>query len=373
MAAPEHGFTWMSIIPGLDLLPDHTATAGLIAGGILATAYVARRQLAGAADPAVPDGTYTARNLMEIFVEGFTSLVEGVVGKDARLYAPFYGALFLFILCCNLIGLLPGFVPPTSNANTTLGLGITSFVAFNYFGFRRHGAAYLRHFLGPIWWLVPLMLPLELIDVLLRPITLNLRLLMNMFADHLVLDIFTDLTRVIVPVVFYMLGTFVSIVQAFVFTLLSLVYVALAVGGHDEEHAHGPKGSRARGRVDPRPEPDSFPIWLIGFARPRCGEEDREAWPGSDPFSASKGGNRRCARRSGGCSERRRSPCSDRAWHSPRRPGPRAAVTDISHWRPVSGSASRRSAPGSGRAVRWQRPWNRLAEIPTLPIEFKPR
>ncbi len=238
MAAPEHGFTWMSIIPGLDLLPDHTATAGLIAGGILATAYVARRQLAGAADAALPDGTFTARNVVEIFVEGFTSLVEGVVGKDARLYAPFYGALFLFILCCNLIGLLPGFVPPTSNANTTLGLGITSFVAFNYYGFRRHGAAYLRHFLGPIWWLVPLMLPLELIDVLLRPITLNLRLLMNMFADHLVLDIFTDLTRVIVPVVFYMLGTFVSIVQAFVFTLLSLVYVTLAVGGHDEEHAH---------------------------------------------------------------------------------------------------------------------------------------
>jgi F-type H+-transporting ATPase subunit a len=238
MAGPEHGFTWMSIIPGLDLLPDHTATAGLIAGGILATAYIARRQLADAADAALPDGTFTARNIVEIFVEGFTSLVEGVVGKDARLYAPFYGALFLFILCCNLIGLLPGFVPPTSNANTTLGLGITSFVAFNYFGFRRHGAAYLKHFLGPIWWLVPLMLPLELIDVLLRPITLNLRLLMNMFADHLVLDIFTDLTRVIVPVVFYMLGTFVSIVQAFVFTLLSLVYVALAVGGHDEEHAH---------------------------------------------------------------------------------------------------------------------------------------
>ena len=82
------------------------------------------------------------------------------------------------------------------------------------------------------------MLPLELIDNFLRPITLNLRLMMNMFADHLVLDIFTDLTRLIVPVVFYMLGTFVSVIQAFVFTLLSIVYVALAVGGHDEEHEH---------------------------------------------------------------------------------------------------------------------------------------
>ena len=241
-AGPEHGFTWMSIIPGLDHLPDHTATAGLVAGLLLGTAYIARRQLAAAADPAVPDGTFTARNLVEIYVEAFTDLVQGVVGRDAKMYAPFYGALFLFILCCNLIGLVPGFTPPTSNVNTTLGLGITSFLMYNYFGFRAHGIRYLKHFVGPIWWLVVLMLPLELIDNFLRPLTLNLRLLMNMFADHLVLDIFTDLTRVVIPVVFYMLGAFVSVIQAFVFTLLSLVYVGLATASHDHDHdedAHG--------------------------------------------------------------------------------------------------------------------------------------
>jgi F-type H+-transporting ATPase subunit a len=238
MAQEQHGFTWMSVIPGLNELPDHTATAGLVAVVILGTAFIARRQLSAAADPAIPDGRMTARNLMEIFVENFTSLVEGVVGKNAERYAPFYGALFLFILLCNLIGLIPGFTPPTSNVNTTLGLGITSFIVYNYFGFRAHGIAYLKHFVGPIWWLVVLMLPLELIDNFLRPITLNLRLMMNMFADHLVLDIFTDLTRLIVPVVFYMLGTFVSVIQAFVFTLLSLVYVSLAVAGHDEDHGH---------------------------------------------------------------------------------------------------------------------------------------
>jgi F-type H+-transporting ATPase subunit a len=82
------------------------------------------------------------------------------------------------------------------------------------------------------------MLPLELIDNFLRPITLNLRLMMNMFADHLVLGIFTDLTKLVIPVVFLLLGTFVSVIQAVVFTLLSLVYVALAVGGHDDEHHH---------------------------------------------------------------------------------------------------------------------------------------
>ena len=231
----EH-FSWVSIIPGLDRMYDHTATATLIAIAILVWALVARRQLVAASDPVVPDGTLTARNGLEMFVEGFTSMVEGILGHQGRKYVPLYGTFFLFILISNLSGLIPGVIPPTSNVNITLALGVTSFVMYNYYAFREHGASYLKHFLGPVWWLVFLMLPLELIDNFLRPLTLTLRLTMNMFADHLVLDIFTGLTKLIVPVVFLMLGTFVSLIQAFVFTLLSLVYVALAVGGHAEHH-----------------------------------------------------------------------------------------------------------------------------------------
>ena len=241
-AGTEHGFTWMQIIPGLNHLPDHVATAGVVTAALIGTALLARRQLARAGDAAVvPDGTLTARNFYEVFVEQFTGLVDGIVGRDSRQYVPLYGAIFLFILANNLIGLIPGVLPPTSNVNTTLGLGLLSFVMYNVYGIQKHGVGYLKHFLGPIWWLVFLMLPLEIIDNVLRPLTLNLRLLMNMFADHLVLDIFTDLTKLIVPVLFYMLGTFVSVIQAFVFTLLSLVYVALATAGHghDEEHGHG--------------------------------------------------------------------------------------------------------------------------------------
>ncbi len=240
-AGTEHGFTWMQVIPGLNLLPDHVATAGVVTAGLIGTAWLARRQLARTVDVAVPDGTLTARNFMEIFVEQFGALAEGIIGPKGRQYMPLYGALFLFILINNLIGLVPGFSPATSNVNTTLGLGALSFVMYNVYGFREHGIGYLKHFLGPIWWLVFLMLPLEIIDNILRPLTLNLRLLMNMFADHLVLDIFTDLTKVIIPVVFYMLGTFVCVIQAFVFTLLSMVYVSLATAshGHDEEHGHG--------------------------------------------------------------------------------------------------------------------------------------
>jgi F-type H+-transporting ATPase subunit a len=230
----EHGFTWISLVPGLGSLPTHIATAVLIAALLILGAALARRAIAAAPDAVIPDGTLTVRNAFEIYVEKFGGLVEGVVGHHSQQYVPFYATLFLFILTSNLIGLIPGFLPPTSNVNITLALGATSFVMYNYYGFRAHGIGYLKHFLGPIWWLAVLMVPLELIDNFLRPITLNLRLLMNMFADHLVLDIFTDLTKLIVPVAFLMLGAFVSVIQAFVFTLLSLVYVALAVGGHEE-------------------------------------------------------------------------------------------------------------------------------------------
>ena len=232
----EEHFSWVSIIPGLNRMYDHTATATLVAIAILVWAMVGRRQLVAAADPVVPDGTLTARNGLEMFVEGFTSMVEGILGHEGRKSVPLYGTFFLFSLVSNLAGLIPGVTPPTSNVNITLALGVTSFVMYNYYAFREHGASYLKHFLGPVWWLIFLMLPLELIDNFLRPLTLTLRLTMNMFADHLVLDIFTGLTKLVVPVVFLMLGTFVSLIQAFVFTLLSLVYVALAVGGHAEHH-----------------------------------------------------------------------------------------------------------------------------------------
>ena len=233
----DHGFTWMSAIPGLNLLPDHTATALLVVIALLTWAAVASREIAAAGDAVIPDAGMSIRNLFEIYLEGFqTMLIEPVLGDKGRKYLPFYAALFLFILVNNLLGLIPGFSPATSNVNTTLGLGLISFVMYNYYGFKESGVGYLKHFLGPVIWMAPLMGTLEIIDHLIRPITLNLRLMMNMFADHLVLDIFTNLTYLIIPVVFLALGTFVSIVQSYVFTLLSLVYVGMATTHHDEDH-----------------------------------------------------------------------------------------------------------------------------------------
>ena len=168
-------------------------------------------------------------------IDAMNNLAESVIGHHSETYVPLMCSFFLFILLCNFIGMIPGFAPPTSNFNITLALGTVSFLAFNYWGFKKQGVGYLKHFVGPIWWLAVLMVPLEIIGALVRPFSLGLRLFGNLFGDHLVLEIFTDLTRVVVPVVFYLLGTLVTVIQAFVFTLLSMIYIALAVSHHEEE------------------------------------------------------------------------------------------------------------------------------------------
>jgi F-type H+-transporting ATPase subunit a len=232
----HHPFAWVEVIPGLSALPGHAATSLLVVAVLILFAYLANRQSAAASDAAVPDDSLTLRNIAELLVEGVSGMAEGVLGHNGRHYVSLYGSFFLFILCANLVGLLPGFSPPTSNFNVTFALGVLSFIAFNYYGFHEQGVGYLQHFVGPIWWLGVLMVPLELIDNFVRPFSLALRLFGNMTGDHVVLEIFTDLTKVIIPVVFYMLGAFVSLVQAFVFTLLSMVYVSLAVAGHGDHH-----------------------------------------------------------------------------------------------------------------------------------------
>jgi len=229
----EHGFSWIGTIPGVRDLPSHSVTATLVALLVLALAWSARRALAGAKDPLVPDGRPSSRELFEVITTFVNEMVEGMIGPHGRRYVPFLATIFTFILFANLIGLLPGFTPPTGSMSTTLGLGIVSFVAYNYHGFREHGFSYLREFAGPVLWLAPLMVIVELLSHVFRPISLAIRLFGNMFADHLVLGIFTELTKVLIPIAFYTLGAFVCVLQAFVFTILSMVYIALAVGhGH---------------------------------------------------------------------------------------------------------------------------------------------
>lgn len=239
----HHPITWQSLIPGIDALPGHTFHALLAMVLILLFAWRASSQLAAAragGTHLVPDEGLTARNLAEIFVGGIDSLVQSVLSERGKPYIALFGSYFLFIFVCNLMGLVPGFSPATANFNTTFALGVFGFLAFTAIGIRTQGLAnYAKHFMGPVWWLAWLMIPLEIIDNLVRPVSLGMRLFGNMTGDHLVLEIFTDLTKLIVPVIFYFLGAFVSLIQAFVFTLLNTVYVSLAMGHAHDDHDHG--------------------------------------------------------------------------------------------------------------------------------------
>jgi F-type H+-transporting ATPase subunit a len=225
----EHGFTWLHGLP----IPEHIATALLVALLLLAFALRVRPKLANTEAALDPDDGVSARNVAEGVVEAISGLAEGVIGRHFERYVPLLAAFFVFILTANLIGLVPGFVSPTSNFNVTLALGVISFLAYNVYGMKAAGVgSHLRHFLGPVIWLAPLMLLVEIFSQSFRPISLGIRLFANMFADHEVVSIFTNLTKVVVPVMFYVLGAFVCVVQAFVFTMLSAIYISLSVS-HD--------------------------------------------------------------------------------------------------------------------------------------------
>lgn len=254
----EHPFTWFNLLPEAlqHAIGDHTFFAAIAAVLLILFAIRARGALARAQDPTVPAAELGARNIAELLVQLIVSQSDAIIGKAGRKYVPFYGTFFFFILLSNLMGLLPGFAPPTANLNTTLGLALVSFIGYNVIGIREQGVSYFKHFIGPMTNLpgdsmmaklafIPLLLLsalfffiLELFSHGFRPVSLSLRLFGNMMGDHEVIGAFIGLTKLVVPVAFYVMGTLVSVIQAFVFTLLSMIYVALAISGHHEADDH---------------------------------------------------------------------------------------------------------------------------------------
>jgi F-type H+-transporting ATPase subunit a len=184
-------------------------------------------------DGLVPPGKLSLRNVFELLTEGSLNIMTGVMGeKNARRFLPLIGSLALFILFSNLMALIPGFAPPTDTLKTNLGLAVIVFFATHYYGAKEHGVAYFKHFFGPIPLLAPLMLPIEIISHIARPVSLALRLMGNMASDHKVVASFFALVPLLLPVPFLFLGILVSVVQALVFCLLSTVYISMAVA-HD--------------------------------------------------------------------------------------------------------------------------------------------
>jgi F-type H+-transporting ATPase subunit a len=255
----EHGFTWYSLLPeGMqELIGDHTFFAIVVGIVLIVFAVRARGALASAKDPVVPASELGARNIAELLVQLIVSQSDAIIGRQGRKYVPYFATFFFFILCANLIGLLPGFAAPTANLNTTVGLALCSFIGYNFIAVREQGLNYLKEFCGPMTSLPgkTLITKLAFLPVLIisvafffileafshgfRPVSLSLRLFGNMMGDHQVIGAFINLTKLVVPVAFYVMGTLVSLIQAFVFTLLSMIYVALAIShGHAEEHGH---------------------------------------------------------------------------------------------------------------------------------------
>ena len=169
------------------------------------------------------------QHLLELTYEFFRASTEEVVGHGGIKYLGFFGTIFIFILFMNVIGLIPGFESPTMYAMVPLGLAVVTFFFYHFTGIKEHGPSYIKQFLGPMLWLAPLMLPIEIISHFARPLSLTVRLYANMFAGEQVYLTFIMLTKVIIPVIFIGLHLFVSFLQAYIFMLLAMVYVGGAV------------------------------------------------------------------------------------------------------------------------------------------------
>lgn len=229
------------MIPGVDHHNTHIATAAVVTLGLILLSLAGRVALGSGEKAVVPAGKLSVKGLFEALIEFNVGLAEMVLGSHGRKFVPLFASVFTFILVNNLVGLLPGMTPATDNFNTTFAVGIFSFLVYNFVGIREKGIHYLQDFTGHLplnfFWLMPLMIVIELLSHAFRPVSLGLRLAGNMTGDHAVLGVFLELLPApfvfFVPMIFYVLGLMVCFIQAFVFTLLSMAYVMMAQA-HDD-------------------------------------------------------------------------------------------------------------------------------------------
>ena len=170
------------------------------------------------------------QHIAELIHEAIGGQAEQVIGHGYRRFQAYVTCIFLFVLVNNLLGLIPGIVAPTTSILVTLGLAVPTFLYYNFHGLREQGlVGYLKHLAGPVWWMAWLIFPIEVVSHLARIMSLSVRLYANMFAGDLVTLVFFSLIPVGIPVIFLGLHLFVSLIQAFVFMLLTMIYLSLAV------------------------------------------------------------------------------------------------------------------------------------------------
>ena len=211
----------------------HVVMAGVTVVILTAFSLLALRGLKKRPDPKIPDEKLTFANVGELAVQGLCNLADNIIGHDGHKYVWLLAPVFLYIFVANMLGVIPGFLPPTDNINTNLAVSGVIFIGYNIYGIKENGlGGYLKHMMGPVLFIAPLFFLIELVSHLVRPASLAIRLYGNIFGDHLVIAIFADLTKIVIPAIFLGIGTFVSFIQALVFTLLSMVYISLATA-HD--------------------------------------------------------------------------------------------------------------------------------------------
>jgi F-type H+-transporting ATPase subunit a len=243
-----HSFEWISLIPGSEGY-GHVIHSALVFCVLSLLVMLAYAKLRREDLDIVPPGKLTILSFFETAYTSIFKICEDIMGHHAPHFIYLVGTLALWILFSNLLGVIPGLVPPTDNVNTNASCAIVVFLATHYYGFRAHGIKYLKHFAGPTPWLAPLMIPIEIIGHLARPLSLTLRLFGNMFGDHMNLMVFVfmmiSLTKAIIhgpvpvwifapiapliPIIIIGLGIFVAIVQTYVFILLSMSYISGAI------------------------------------------------------------------------------------------------------------------------------------------------
>ena len=242
-----------SWVAGVPYGAEHVLGAALVVLVLILFSLLVRAKVADVKEAVIPDPKFSLRTIAELLIEVTLGLMSGLrKPKEARYFLPLIGTCAFFILFSNLLGLVPGFAPPTATLDTTAACAVVIFFATHIYGVKAHGAKYIMHFFGPvvptkdtpiyavpfILVLMGLMFLIEIVSHLARPLSLSLRLMGNMFGDHTVVAIFTvivPMVPLIVPLPVMALGIFVCFVQTLVFCMLSIIYIALAIE-HAEEH-----------------------------------------------------------------------------------------------------------------------------------------
>ena len=223
---PFNKYIWRHAF-GVDV-PDHVLMAGLVFVICLIVFPLATRRLSR-------DNPGPLQQTMELLIVGLRDMMHDIIGHGSERFLGMIAAFTVFIFIANIFGLFYFLQPPTSNVNTTFALSISAFLYYNIEGIRRQGVlGYLKHFMGPVLWLAPLMFIIEMIGNFARILSLGVRLFGNIFGEHTATGIFTGLVPVIAPMPMMALGIFGALLQTYVFIMLTTVYIAGAVAA--EEH-----------------------------------------------------------------------------------------------------------------------------------------